>query len=195
MYGKATKFLRHHAVALVALFVALGGTSYAVTRVPLLSVGNGQIRNGAVTTVKMTVGAKNYLRAGTGPPARAVRTRATLSGPQAIAPNVAPGTALTLAGTSWTATSNEVDAALGQATVTTPAGCKALTIDVLDGSTIVAMGTTTSDNGGQPQTIGLRPEGSILGTGAKTLTARAVNGCVGATVTVSAVNLAAVGFN
>ncbi len=195
MFGKAADFARRHAVALVALFIALGGTSYAVTRVPPLSVGNAQIRNGAVTTVKMTVGAKNYLRAGTGPPARAVRTRATLSGAQAVAPNTTPGAALPLAGNSWTASSNEVDAALGQATVTTPVGCKTLTIEALDGSTVVALGTTTSDNGGQPQTIGLAPNGSILGTGAKSLTARAVNGCASGTVTVSAINLAAVGFN
>jgi hypothetical protein len=195
MYRKAMDFMRRHGLALVALFIALGGTSYAVTRVPALSVGNAQIRNGAVTTVKMTVGAKNYLRAGTGPPARAVRTRATLTGAQAIAPNTGAGAALPLSGNTWTASSNDVHAALGQATVTTPAGCKALTINVLDGSTVVGVGTTTSDNGGQPQTIGLRPDGSILGAGAKSLTARAVNGCASGNVTVSAINLAVVGFN
>jgi hypothetical protein len=143
----------------------------------------------------MTVGAKNYLRAGNGPPARAVRTRATLSGAQAIAPTTTPGAALPLSGSSWTASSNEVDAALGQATVTTPAGCSTLKINVLDGNTVVAVGTTGSDNGGQPQTIGLRPDGSIVGAGAKSLTARAVNSCASGTATVNAVSLAVVGFN
>jgi hypothetical protein len=187
--------MRRHAVALLALFVALGGTSYAVTRVPPLSVGNAQIRNGAVTTVKMTVGAKNYLRAGTGPPARSIRTRATLSTPVGVVPNASPGTALSLSNNSWTEAGNEVDAVLGQATVATPPACKALTLEVLDGSTVVAVGTPASDNGGQGQTIGLRPEASILGNGPKTLTARAINGCATGTATVSAINLAVVGFN
>lgn len=65
----------------------------------------------------------------------------------------------------------------------------------LDGGTVVAAGSTASDNGGQPQTIGLAPNGSILGTGAKSLTARAVNDCVAGNVTVSAINLAVVGCN
>src|ERR1700755_342174 len=38
-------------VAFIALFVAIGGSSYAVTRLPAKSVGSKQIRTGAVRTV------------------------------------------------------------------------------------------------------------------------------------------------
>ncbi len=45
--------LRSNAVAYLALFVALGGTSYAAVAIPAGSVGAKQIRNGAITPVKM----------------------------------------------------------------------------------------------------------------------------------------------
>jgi hypothetical protein len=41
----------------IALFVALGGTSYALTRLPSNSVGTVQIRNRAVTPAKLAVSA------------------------------------------------------------------------------------------------------------------------------------------
>jgi hypothetical protein len=40
-------------VAIIALVIALGGTSYAVSRVPAHSVGSLQLRNGAVTRSKI----------------------------------------------------------------------------------------------------------------------------------------------
>jgi hypothetical protein len=46
-------YVRQHHLALLALFVALGGTSYAVTRLPANSVGTRQIKNGAVTSSKV----------------------------------------------------------------------------------------------------------------------------------------------
>src|SRR5579859_2085765 len=45
--------MRHNAIALVALFVALGGTSYAAFVLPPGSVGTKQLRNGAVTSHKL----------------------------------------------------------------------------------------------------------------------------------------------
>lgn len=45
------------AVALTALFVALGGTGYAAFSLPRNSVGSKQLRNGAVTTNKLKNGA------------------------------------------------------------------------------------------------------------------------------------------
>ncbi len=45
--------IRKNPVAYVALFVALGGTSYAASRLPANSVGTGQLRNGAVTDKKV----------------------------------------------------------------------------------------------------------------------------------------------
>ncbi len=50
-------FLKHNAIALAALFVALGGTSYAAIAIPKNSVGSRQLRNGAVTASKIHSGA------------------------------------------------------------------------------------------------------------------------------------------
>jgi hypothetical protein len=43
-------------VSLVALFVALGGTTYAATSLPINSVGTAQIRNGAIVASKLRKG-------------------------------------------------------------------------------------------------------------------------------------------
>jgi hypothetical protein len=45
--------VRNNAVGYLALFVALGGTSYAALSLPANSVGTGQLRNGAVTNRKL----------------------------------------------------------------------------------------------------------------------------------------------
>jgi hypothetical protein len=50
---KTLTFIRHNAIALLALFVALGGTSYAALSLPAGSVGTQQLRNGAVTSRKL----------------------------------------------------------------------------------------------------------------------------------------------
>ena len=49
--------LRANAVAYLALFVALGGTSYAAVVLPADSVGRAQLRNGAVSNAKLADGA------------------------------------------------------------------------------------------------------------------------------------------
>ncbi len=54
-----TKFivhLRQNLVAYLALFVALGGTSYAAITLPQNSVGNRQLKNHSVTPVKLDGG-------------------------------------------------------------------------------------------------------------------------------------------
>lgn len=55
-------YLRRHHLAIVALFVALGGTSYAATQLPANSVGTRQIRAGAVTPSKLSPGVDAELR-------------------------------------------------------------------------------------------------------------------------------------
>jgi hypothetical protein len=47
------RHLRRNAIAYLALFVALGGTSYAATALPRNSVGPGQLRADAVTATKV----------------------------------------------------------------------------------------------------------------------------------------------
>jgi hypothetical protein len=44
-------------ISLIALFIALGGTTYAATSLPKNSVGTKQLKNGAVTTKKIKKGA------------------------------------------------------------------------------------------------------------------------------------------
>jgi hypothetical protein len=50
-------FLKHNVIALAALFVALGGTSYAAIAIPRNSVGTRQLRRSAVTATKIHSGA------------------------------------------------------------------------------------------------------------------------------------------
>jgi hypothetical protein len=49
--------VRANAIAYCALFVALGGTSYAAVGIPRNSVGTSQLRNGSVTAAKLANGA------------------------------------------------------------------------------------------------------------------------------------------
>jgi hypothetical protein len=49
-------------VGIIALFIALGGTTYAATQLPANSVGTRQIRPGAVTPAKLSPGLAAQLR-------------------------------------------------------------------------------------------------------------------------------------
>jgi hypothetical protein len=51
------RFLRGNVIALLALFIALGGTTYAATALPKNSVGAKQLKKNAVTAVKIKSGA------------------------------------------------------------------------------------------------------------------------------------------
>ena len=50
------RFLRGNTIALLALFIALGGTTYAATALPKNSVGTKQLKRNAVTAVKIKNG-------------------------------------------------------------------------------------------------------------------------------------------
>jgi hypothetical protein len=58
--------MRRNLVAYLALFVALGGTSYAAARLAPDSVGTAQIKNGAVTNPKLANGAVSVAKIATG---------------------------------------------------------------------------------------------------------------------------------
>jgi hypothetical protein len=53
MMRRIVHHLRSNIIAVIALFTALGGTSIAALTIPRGSVGTPQLRNGAVTPVKM----------------------------------------------------------------------------------------------------------------------------------------------
>lgn len=57
MAGKLGAHIRAHCVGYVALFIALGGTSYAAIKLPANSVGNRQVKNNAITSGKVRDGA------------------------------------------------------------------------------------------------------------------------------------------
>jgi hypothetical protein len=61
---KAVSHLRANAIAYLALFVALGGTSYAAISIPRNSVGTRQLRNGAVTAGKLARGSVTAVKLG-----------------------------------------------------------------------------------------------------------------------------------
>ncbi|MGZ4221933.1 MAG: hypothetical protein ACXVH3_12280 [Solirubrobacteraceae bacterium] len=53
MTNRVVQHIRSNVVAYVALFVALGGTSYAALKLPANSVGTRQIKNHAITPIKL----------------------------------------------------------------------------------------------------------------------------------------------
>ena len=87
------------AVAVVALLVALGGTSYAAFSLPRNSVGTKQLKKGAVTLAKISGGTRTALTSQTGP-----KGDAGPPGP-AYAPGPLSFTNASL-GTNWTVDTN-----------------------------------------------------------------------------------------
>lgn len=66
MLRRLISYVRAHHVALLALFLAMGGTSYAAITLPAGSVGTTQLRNHAVTLAKINSGTVRSLRGQTG---------------------------------------------------------------------------------------------------------------------------------
>jgi hypothetical protein len=195
MVRKTGEFARRNAIALVALFVALGGTSYAAFGVPNNSVGGLQLRNGAISSQKLTVGNKNWLRAGLGAPAAAIIGRPVLASPgsQTVTPNSGQGSQLSGNNTSFNQPGGSSALAYGVTTVTVPSACTSASVDAYVGDLIVASAKVTGGNSGNPQTVGLAPQAAINGSGAQNVVLRAVNGCAG-NMTVSALNLTIAAF-
>jgi hypothetical protein len=109
-------YIRRHHMGILALFVALGGTSYAASRLPSNSVGSGQIRDGAVTSAKLQNGAVTAaklspgLRAllARGLPTRPVPTPSPTPTPNPAAPWRDPGISAAIAAAGQTILSQKI---------------------------------------------------------------------------------------
>jgi hypothetical protein len=77
MLGRFVDYLRRNHLALVAIFFAIGGTSYAAVSLAPNSVGTRQLKNRSVTLVKIRRGAIAALRGDTGPQGPIGRTGPT----------------------------------------------------------------------------------------------------------------------
>jgi hypothetical protein len=65
MIGKTLNYISHHAIAILALvcsLLALAGASYAAIAIPKNSVGNAQIKQGAVAPPKLSKEIGGYVR-------------------------------------------------------------------------------------------------------------------------------------
>src|SRR6202020_228057 len=65
MLSRALNYISHHAIAILALvcsLLALAGASYAATQLPKNSVGNPQIKQGAVSPPKLSPQIGGYVR-------------------------------------------------------------------------------------------------------------------------------------
>jgi hypothetical protein len=65
MLSKTLNYVSHHAIAILALIcslLALAGASYAATQLPKNSVGNAQIKQGAVAPPKFSKQIGGYVR-------------------------------------------------------------------------------------------------------------------------------------
>jgi hypothetical protein len=65
MIGKTLTYISHHAIAILALvcsLLALAGASYAAIQLPKNSVGNAQIKQGAVAPPKFSAQIGGYVR-------------------------------------------------------------------------------------------------------------------------------------
>jgi hypothetical protein len=67
MLARISGYVRAHHIGLVALFVALGGTSYAAIKLPANSVGTKQLKKDAVTLKKIKKSTRQALKGQSGP--------------------------------------------------------------------------------------------------------------------------------
>jgi hypothetical protein len=161
-------------IATLALFVALGGASYAALSLPANSVGTRQIKNRAVTLRKISTGTRRALRGNRGPqgmqggsgtPGRdgaaiVVRVRSTGS---VETPADHSQVSVPLTSNTWSQAGSEVDfGPLGRLTYTAPSttscggtGLADLAVEIdVDGKTLMSS-TLQSPLDGATRTLNL----------------------------------------
>lgn len=113
------RFLRRNTIALLALFIALGGTTYAATALPANSVGAKQLKKNAVTAAKIKSGAVTNGKIGANAVTGAIVKNDSLTGADIIestiakVPAAAAADAATHATTADSATTAANASALG----------------------------------------------------------------------------------
>jgi hypothetical protein len=65
--GRAPSWMKRNVLALTALFIALGGVSYAAVMLPAASVGTRELKKEAVTLAKIAPSARKVLHGARGP--------------------------------------------------------------------------------------------------------------------------------
>jgi hypothetical protein len=96
--GRVVCYVRQHHVALLALFIAIGGTSYAAAHLPRNSVGTRQLRRNSVVSSKVKDGSLQTADFGKGALAQGARGATGPAGSQgATGPRGATGAATTQA--------------------------------------------------------------------------------------------------
>jgi hypothetical protein len=151
-------YLKRHHIALLALFIALGGTSYAAAGLPRNSVGKNQLRKGAVVESKLShaVRAKLEKKGKTGPPGATGPTGP--QGPQGIPGEKGdPGpTSAGVGGMNTTVTVGGLTTAIGSPTT--------VTLDRPGNVLVQIQGTLTATCGGVAcsRTIGVTVDGQTV---------------------------------
>lgn len=182
-------------VSLIALFVALGGTTYAATTLPANSVGTRQLRDGAVTKKKIgkktlqalrgnrgpqgptgTAGAQG-VKGDTGAPGRdgaavAVRIRSSAGVPT---PSNGSSASVPLTSNTWTQAATEVELGFGMLTYTAPSsstcggtGLADLNVQISIDGTLFIASTIQSARDGATRTAVLTASHALFEPGSAT---------------------------
>lgn len=177
-------------VSLVALFVALGGTTYAAVTLPANSVGTKQLRDRGVTKAKINKKTLEELkgnRGARGPSGAAIAVRARSSASVDTPPDGSL-VSVPLTSNTWTQAATEVDlGAYGTVTYTAPgpsscggSGLVDLEADVYVDGNFFAWGSGQSPLDGSTRTFDLQATNYLFEPGRRvthTVTAKLYSHC------------------
>ncbi|MEH3052423.1 MAG: hypothetical protein PGN13_00250 [Patulibacter minatonensis] len=150
----AARLTYANVMATGAMFVALGGTSYAVAKLPKGSVGAEQLRTGAVTENKVANGAISAAKLAPGVSLSGPRGPRGVEGPVGPAgPTGAPGAPATIPLATW----RSLELAPGWANYSNDFAAAGFSKDA--SGRVFLRGLLTNAPGGINRAIGILPEG------------------------------------